>query len=90
MRFEVPSENLELGDQVTLEIMPSTGFKATFWAYLLPFLLMLSVLVAGFLLRLSEELVGVMALLALLPYFLALAKYRKLLKSQMKLQVSKL
>ncbi len=89
-RFEIPVENLKVGDRVTLEISPHVGFKALFWAYLFPFLLILIILIGGALLGIAEQWSGLFSLLVLPPYFLTLSRYRKQLKSQLNLKVSRL
>ena len=89
-RFEVPGSNLEIGDAISLELRPGTGFKALFWAYLFPFLLILIVIIGGSLMNVPEKWLGIVSLLILPPYFLGLSKFKQRLKSQLNLKVSKL
>ena len=89
-RFEVPVQDLEIGDTIALELKPGIGFRALFWAYLFPFLLVLFVITVGSWWGLSEQWLGVLSLLVLPPYFLGLSRFKKELKSQLNLKVSKL
>ncbi|MCG8387123.1 MAG: SoxR reducing system RseC family protein [Cytophagales bacterium] len=88
--FEVSQNDLAVGDQVSLQISPAIGFKALFWAYLFPFLLILMVIVGGSMLAVPEHWLGVTALFVLLPYFIGLSRFKRILKSQLNLQVKKL
>lgn len=89
-RFEVSDSSLAIGDHVNIQISPGNGFKATFWAYLFPFLLMIAVIFTGTFLQLSEALLGSAALLLLIPYYLVLAHFRKNLSRQVHLHITKL
>lgn len=88
-RFEVPLGNLAIGDQVSLEIKQSTGFMALFWAYLMPFALIMLILIGGSVMHLAEQWLGILALLILVPYFLGLSLFRKKLKENLDFQVKK-
>ena len=90
VHFEVSQNNLSVGDQVSLQISPSIGFKALFWAYLFPFLLILIVIIGGSMLAIAEHWLGITALFILLPYFFGLSRFKRILKSQLNLQVKKL
>ena len=89
-RFEVPVEDLEIGDTIALEVKPGIGFKALFWAYIIPFLLVVLVIAIGSWSGLPEQWLGVFSLLILPPYFFALSRFKHQLKSQLNLKVSKL
>ncbi|MDH5609720.1 MAG: SoxR reducing system RseC family protein [Cyclobacteriaceae bacterium] len=88
--YQVPAGDLRVGDRVVLQIGTSTGFKAMFWGYFSPFLLILFILIGGSVLSFPEEWTGLTALLALLPYFLVLSRFREKLKTQLQLNVVKL
>ena len=90
VNFKVPTGDLSAGDQVSLEISPTIGFKALFWAYLFPFLLVLTVILGGSWLEVPEKWLGVSALFVLLPYFIGLSRFKETLKSQLNLKVTKL
>jgi sigma-E factor negative regulatory protein RseC len=89
-RFELPLDDLQIGDHVRLEIKPKTGFKAVFWAYFFPFLLILSCILLGNYLGIREQWVGLMALGILIPYYFVLNRFRQHLKSELDLKVKKL
>ncbi len=89
-RFEVPADDLEIGDAVSLEVIPSTGLKAVFWAYIMPFLLMVGAVAIGLYLHLSEELSGMIAIGVLPIYYFTLYLFNKQLKTEIRLKVHKL
>ena len=75
------TEPLEAGDEVIVEIEQHLGWLAVLLAFVLPFLLMMSVLWIGNLYW-SEEIAGTMALGSLLPYYGVLALFKKRLKKR--------
>lgn len=56
------------GDQVKVSISSDGGLKATFIAYVLPFLIIMGMLII-LLLFLPEWIAGIVAVLALIPYY---------------------
>ena len=68
---------LNTGDHVTVHIDESRGLLATWWAYILPALLLLSVAVTLSLLHLPEPLVILLTLATLALYVLLLFFLRK-------------
>lgn len=89
-RFEVSVSGLKIGDHVNVDISPAHGFKAMFWAYFFPFILMFTVIAMGTALGYSEGLLGAAALLLLVPYYVLLAVFKKYLTQQIHLHVEKL
>ena len=68
-------EAYQLHESVQVLLKKDLGLKAVFWAYLLPFVLVLLTLLVGS--RFLEEwLAGTLALLALAPYYGALYLFR--------------
>ncbi len=66
------NKKLKIGDHVTVVGKESMGFKALFLGYLLPFLLVLTVLIIATSLKTSETLAGLLSLASLIPYYLVL------------------
>ena len=89
-RYEVPQGTLEIGDRVRLEILPGTGFKALYMAYLAPFVLMLAIVMIGTYLQAPEHWVGLLALAVLPVYYLALSLFKRQLNHQLRFKISKL
>jgi sigma-E factor negative regulatory protein RseC len=58
------------GEMVMVMMEKSMGFKALFLGYLLPFMLVLTILVTFTALSFSEPVAGSIALISLLPYYL--------------------
>ena len=88
-RFEVPQQGLHVGDQVSLELSASAGLEAMFWAYGLPFLLMIAVIIGGAYAGVEEKWIGILSLFILIPYYLILSVFKKILKSHMDLNIIK-
>lgn len=63
---------LKIGDWVTVTAKESMGFKALFLAYVLPFLLVLTVLILATSLHVPEVKAGLFSLSVLVPYYLVL------------------
>ena len=61
-----------VGQQVTVYSQRQLAFKALFWGYLAPLILVVAVLAGLILAGFSEAIAGVAALLSLLPYYLVL------------------
>jgi positive regulator of sigma E activity len=63
-----PKFKFDKGDQVKVSISSDGGLKATFIAYVLPFLIIMGMLII-LLLFLPEWIAGIVALLSLIPYY---------------------
>lgn len=66
------SAEVNTGDPVTVMMQQSMGFRALFLGYLLPFLIVLTVLITLTALSVSEPLSGMAAFLSLVPYYLTI------------------
>jgi sigma-E factor negative regulatory protein RseC len=89
--IEIPTlqSGLQPGDEVVVRINPSSGYKAVFLLYLLPFLLMLLSILVMQNLGYHESIAGVTSLLILIPYFLIVYSFRKKIGSQCRIEVIK-
>jgi len=63
-------DSFKINEHVNVVLKRTLGFKAVFWAYVFPFILVFSSLIitSGFL---KEWLAGILSLLILVPYYLA-------------------
>lgn len=88
---EIPWRNTRFlaGEEVLVRINPSSGYKAVFLLYLLPFLLMLVSIIVMQNLGYHESIAGVTSLLILVPYFLVVYGFRKNIGSQCHIDVIK-
>jgi len=68
------------GDMVTVVTKESTGFKAVFLAYILPFILVLISLIIGNMYAINESASGLISLSILIPYYLVLYLFKSILK----------
>ncbi len=89
--LDIPTTDSELkvGDPVTVTIDHSRGLAATWWAYVLPAILLIAVIVGLSLTGLSELLVVLFTFATLGLYILILYLFRKKLDSKFTLTVSK-
>ena len=77
----------QVGQQVTVVGRLGLGLRATLWAYVVPLLLLMTVLLAVSQLTGSEGLGALMCLLALVPYYGALYLFRNRLQRTFQFQV---
>jgi len=81
-------DSFKINEHVKVVLKRTLGFKAVFWAYVFPFILMFSSLIitSGFL---KEWLAGILSLLILVPYYFMLYFLRNTLKSAFKMSILK-
>lgn len=65
-----------LGQSVTLYGEKQLAFKALFWGYLCPMLMVIATLIINIKIGMSESRAGIFALLVLVPYYLLLYALR--------------
>jgi len=76
------SSGYQVGETVVLEMSVKTGFKAVFFAYFLPFLLLFSTFVTLYILNIHEVVVALGALSVTILYYFILSRYKKYLEKQ--------
>lgn len=81
--------NLKTGDVVGVAITRNMGNKAVFLGYLIPFILLLSVLITLNSLGFNELLSGLVSLFILIPYYLLIYLLRDRLKNSFHFTVRK-
>ena len=88
--IEVPISDLPLNLNENVEVLlkKNLGLKAVFWAYVFPFILMLSVLLIASTL-VSEWIAGLLSLAILIPYYLMLYVLNSTFKKAFKLSILK-
>ena len=82
------NDNFKVGDRVTVTIDHTRGLLATWWAYVVPAVLLLGAVVGFTLASLPEPAVILLSLAVLAVYILILFLLRKKLDSQFTLTVS--
>ncbi len=88
--LDIPTNvSFKVGDPVTVTIDHSRGLLATWWAYLLPALLLVAVVLTASLAGLSEPLVILLTFATLALYILLLYLLRHKLDSRFTLTVTK-
>ena len=83
------SLNLKIGDVVDITMSRSMGNKAVFLGYLIPFLLLISVLIFLNAFGLEEWLSGLISLAVLIPYYMFLYLFRDRLSKAITFSISK-
>ncbi len=78
------------GEIVKLYMKESLGMKALAWGYLIPFVLVFSVLLSVLIITESEGLAGILSVSIMLPYFLLLYVFRNRFKKSFTFEISKL
>ena len=82
------NDNFKVGDRVTVTIDHTRGLLATWWAYVVPAVLLMGAVVGFTLAELPEPIVILLSLAVLAVYILILFLLRKKLDSQFTLTVS--
>lgn len=77
------------GESVQVQVARRLGFKAVAFGYIYPFLLLMAVLIGLSLAGVNELRAGMIALLSLLPYYLALYFFRKRIESAFTFSIQK-
>jgi len=90
-KLEVTDINgtFSINEPVKVVIKKDLGLKAVFWAYVFPFILLLTTLLTGSLF-LEEWLAGLLALGILAPYYLVLNLLNSFFKKKFRISVLKL
>lgn len=84
------NDSYSAGDSVKILISKSMGFKALFLGYLFPFFVVILMLVLTRIIGLDELLSGLVSLLVLLPYYLALYLFREKINQNFVFTIMKL
>jgi sigma-E factor negative regulatory protein RseC len=80
MRIKAAARQFSPGDRVRIILAQSLGFRALFLGYILPFLLVLTALLAASAAGASEPVAGLVSLSILPPYYLGLKLFRSRLE----------
>ena len=83
------SQSLKLNENVEVLLKKNLGLKAVFWAYVFPFILMLTVLLITSTL-VQEWIAGLLSIAVLIPYYLLLYVLRNTFKKAFKLSILKM
>lgn len=81
--YVTDAASYHVGDSVTVIADAAVGFRASFYGYLLPLLLMVATLVVVLTLSSSEGVAAISALGVLVPYYILLYLFRNKLKSSL-------
>lgn len=89
--IEVPISNqqLNLNENVEVRLNKNLGLKAVFWAYVFPFIIMLTVLLIASTLF-KEWIAGLLSIAVLVPYYFTLYLLKNSFKKRFKLSILKM
>ncbi|MFI1773008.1 SoxR reducing system RseC family protein [Thalassobellus citreus] len=79
----------KINEPVRVALKKALGFKAVFWAYVFPFILMFFTLIIASI-YLKEWIAGLLSLAILIPYYLTLYFLKNTLKSAFKISILKI
>lgn len=88
--IEIPIQNpskYQQGQKITVSLQETSGWKAVFYAYILPLLLVLTVLGLARFITENEILAGTYAFLSIFPYYLLLFFFRKHFQKQIRFKI---
>lgn len=88
--IEVPISDVpyQLNESVSVQLKKQSGLQAVFWAYVFPFILVISTLmVCSFFLQ--EWLAGILSVLILVPYYFGLYLLRNTFKRKFQISILK-
>lgn len=85
----VNHKNFALNEQVTVILKKQAGLKAVFWAYLLPFILMITTLFLASIFF-DELFAGIVALMVLIPYYTFIYLNNSKLKGDLEISINKI
>ena len=85
-----PEIFFSVGEQVNVIAEESLGFKALFYAYLLPFIIVISTLIITSFFSSSEALIGFLSLFVLVPYYAVLSLYKGKFKKMFTFRLQKI
>lgn len=83
------SQPIRLNENVEVVLKKNLGLKAVFWAYVFPFILLLSVLLISSSIY-EEWIAGLLSILVLVPYYSALYVLRNSFKKTFQVSIFKL
>jgi sigma-E factor negative regulatory protein RseC len=89
VEISFPGDSFKLNEHVNVVLKKGLGLKAVFWAYIFPFLLMLTTLLIAtpFLI---EWVAGLLSLLILVPYYTMLYVMQNVFKKTFKISILKI
>jgi len=79
----------KIGDHVEVFFKESLGFRAVFLGYILPFLIIFTILIIGDVLGLDEVISGLLSLASLIPYYFVIYLAKNKLKKTFSFSIRK-
>ncbi len=87
--FNITNDLYKIGENVNVLIDEGLGFKALIFAYMLPFIFVISTIIIMLNLNISETISGITSLLILFPYYIILYFYREKIKKSFTFSLEK-
>ncbi len=86
---QLKNDDIKVGDSVVIEGTTSMGFLAVFYAFVLPFVLLLTVLIILSVITGNEGISALIALISLCPYYLILSLFKNKMKNKFVFNIRK-
>ncbi len=83
-------ESYSVGEEVSVTISNGLGFRAVFFGYVLPFIIVIATLCFSSLLKAGELISGVASVSVLIPYYFALYQLRERVKRKFTFSIAKI
>ncbi len=88
--LEIPiqkNDKYHPGQKIIVSLSEISGWKAVFYAYILPLMLVLATLCSTWFITENETLSGIYSFLSIFPYYLLLFLFRKHFKKQIRFKI---
>ncbi|MEA1873701.1 MAG: SoxR reducing system RseC family protein [Bacteroidota bacterium] len=84
------ASDVKTGEKVSIVMTEKLGMKALFYGYLLPFLVVVTVLIISLSITNKEGLSGLIAVFSLVPYYTVLSLFKEKLKQSFQFNLHKI
>ncbi len=84
------NQSFNVGEEVRVVMEEKTGIYAVLFAYVLPFIIMISILIAGYYSKMKELLMGLLVISFLAVYYSLIYLFRKQFDKKMSFRIEKI
>lgn len=88
--LKTDSADYRIGERVNVVLEEKTGTLAVLFAYVIPFIVMIIILVIGFYTKMNEPVIGGLVLVSLILYYIILYLFRDLFNKKVTFKVEKI
>jgi len=84
---KLPHQNFNIGDEVTLSISEKMGWKALFYGYMLPFLILMAGIIIPSLVAVPQGIAGIVGIGALALYYVIFGFFSKKIDKEFQFKI---